>query len=113
MKDVKAMEEKTDEVCDKCGKPMVIKWGRYGKFLACSGYPECKNTRQLAGSGDGTTPELHEDVAKEVCPERRPAAWSLKKGRYGPFLACTSYPECKATKRLGARRGRQARRSRP
>jgi DNA topoisomerase-1 len=51
MKDIKRLEEKTDEVCDKCGKPMVIKWGRYGKFLACSGYPECKNTRQLAGKG--------------------------------------------------------------
>jgi DNA topoisomerase-1 len=54
MKDVKRMEEQTDEVCDKCGKPMVIKWGRYGKFLACSGYPDCKNTRQMAGAeGDG------------------------------------------------------------
>ena len=93
------MEEQTDEVCDKCGKPMVIKWGRYGKFLACSGYPECKNTRQLAGAeGDGG-PELHEDVAKEVCPnDGQPMV--LKKGRFGPFLACTNYPECKVTKRL-------------
>ena len=99
MKDVKRMEEQTDEVCDKCGKPMVIKWGRYGKFLACSGYPECKNTRQLAGGeGDGG-PELHEDVAKEVCPnDGQPMV--LKKGRFGPFLACSNYPECKVTKRL-------------
>jgi DNA topoisomerase-1 len=99
MKDVKAMEEKTDEVCDKCGSPMVIKWGRYGKFLACSSYPECKNTRQLAG-GEGTdAPEVHDDVAKEVCPkDGQPMV--LKKGRYGPFLACSSYPECKTTKRL-------------
>jgi DNA topoisomerase-1 len=101
MKDVKAMEEKTDEVCDKCGSPMVIKWGRYGRFLACSGYPECKNTRQLAGGEGEGTPELHEDVVKEVCPVS-PAhgAMVLKKGRYGPFLACPNYPECKATKRL-------------
>ena len=49
MENVKRKEEPTDEVCDKCGSPMVIKWGRYGKFLACSGYPECKNTRQIAG----------------------------------------------------------------
>jgi DNA topoisomerase-1 len=99
MKDVKRMEEKTDEVCDKCGKPMVIKWGRYGKFLACSGYPDCKNTRQLAGAeGDGG-PELHEDVAKEVCTnDGQPMV--LKKGRFGPFLACSNYPECKVTKRL-------------
>ena len=93
------MEEKTDEVCEKCGSPMVIKWGRYGEFLACSGYPECKNTRQLTGGeGDGA-PEVHEDVAKEVCPKcGQPMV--LKKGRFGPFLACSRYPECKTTKRL-------------
>jgi DNA topoisomerase-1 len=99
MKDVKAMEEKTDEKCDKCGSPMVIKWGRYGKFLACSNYPECKNTRQIAG-GEGTdTPELHEDVAKETCPKDG-QLMVLRKGRFGPFLACSLYPECKTTKRL-------------
>jgi len=99
MKDVKAMEEKTDEVCDKCGSPMVIKWGRYGKFLACSGYPECKNTRQLSGEAGEGHAEVHEDVAKEICPkDAQPMV--LKKGRYGPFLACTRYPECKTTKRL-------------
>ena len=98
MKDIKRLEEKTDEVCDKCSKPMVIKWGRYGKFLACSGYPECKNTRQLAGEGAGAV-EVHEDVAKAVCPkDGQPMA--LKKGRFGPFLACSRYPECKETKRL-------------
>jgi len=98
MKDVKAMEEPTDEVCDKCGKPMVIKWGRYGKFLACSGYPECRNTRQLAGSEAGA-PEVHEDVQNAVCP-RDGQPMVLKKGRFGPFLACSRYPECKETRRL-------------
>jgi DNA topoisomerase-1 len=99
MKDVKAMEEKTDEKCDKCGSPMVIKWGRYGKFLACSNYPECKNTRQIAGGEGADTPELHEDVAKETCPkDGQPMV--LRKGRFGPFLACSLYPECKTTKRL-------------
>jgi DNA topoisomerase I len=89
----------TDEVCDKCGSPMVIKFGRYGKFLACSGYPDCKNTRQMEGGEGG--PDLHPDVAKEVCftdPAHGPMV--LKKGRFGPFLACSQYPECKATKRL-------------
>jgi DNA topoisomerase-1 len=99
MKDVKAMEEKTEEVCEKCGQPMVIKWGRYGRFLACSGYPECKNTRQLTGGDGSGTPEVHEDLAKEVCPkDGQPMV--VKKGRYGPFLACSRYPECKTTKRL-------------
>jgi DNA topoisomerase-1 len=99
MKQVKAMEEKTEEVCDKCGSGMVLKWGRYGKFLACSGYPDCKNTRQMAGAGGDGQPDIHEDVAKETCPkDAQPMV--LKKGRFGPFLACTLYPECKTTKRL-------------
>jgi DNA topoisomerase-1 len=97
MENVKGKEEKTDESCDKCGSPMVIKWGRYGKFLACSNYPECKNTRQLEG-GEGA-PEVHEDVEKELCPNHG-EKMVLKKGRFGPFLACPNYPECKVTKRL-------------
>jgi DNA topoisomerase-1 len=97
---IKGKEEPTGEVCEKCGKPMVKKWGRYGTFLACSGYPECRNTRQLAGTGEGQ-PEVHEDVAAEVCPVD-PAHGNMvvKRGRFGPFLACARYPECKATKRL-------------
>jgi DNA topoisomerase I len=99
MENVKATEVETDEVCDKCGSKMVIKWGRYGKFLACSNYPECKNTRQMAGGEGADTPEIHEDAAKEVCPkDGQPMV--LKKGRFGPFLACTNYPECRTTKRL-------------
>jgi DNA topoisomerase-1 len=99
MENIKGKEEPTDEVCDKCGSKMVIKWGRYGKFLACSNYPECKNTRQLEGGEGVDAAELHEDVAKEVCPkDSQPMV--LKKGRFGPFLACSNYPECKTTKRL-------------
>ncbi|NIV50117.1 MAG: DNA topoisomerase I, partial [Gammaproteobacteria bacterium] len=45
MRDVKREAIPTDQTCDKCGKPMVLKWGRFGQFLACSGYPDCKNTR--------------------------------------------------------------------
>jgi DNA topoisomerase-1 len=99
MKDVKAMEEKTNETCDKCGSPMVLKWGRYGRFLACSAYPECKNTRQMTGEGGEGTPEVHDDVLRELCPkDGQPMI--VKKGRFGPFLACSNYPECKTTKRL-------------
>jgi DNA topoisomerase I len=98
MENIKGKEEPTDEKCDKCGSPMVKKFGRYGTFLACSGYPDCKNTRQMAG-GEGDGPEVHEDVAKEVCStDGQPMV--LKKGRFGPFLACTNYPDCKVTKRL-------------
>jgi DNA topoisomerase-1 len=79
---------------------MVKKWGRYGTFLACSGYPECRNTRQLAGEGEGL-PEVHEDVASEVCPvDAAHGTMVVKRGRFGPFLACSRYPDCKATRRL-------------
>jgi DNA topoisomerase-1 len=97
MKDIKGMEEKTDQVCDKCASPMILKWGRYGKFLACSKYPECKNTRQMADEHGAA--ELPEAIAKEVCPsDGQPMV--LKKGRFGPFLACAAYPTCRTTKRL-------------
>jgi DNA topoisomerase-1 len=99
MPDIKRLEQETEEVCDKCGSPMVLKWGRYGRFLACSAYPECKSTRQLVGEGGEGVPEVHEDLAKEVCPkDGQPMV--VKKGRFGPFLACANYPECKITKRL-------------
>jgi DNA topoisomerase-1 len=99
MENVKATEVETDEVCDKCGSRMVIKWGRYGRFLACSGYPQCKSTRQIASSEGEGAPEVHEDVAREVCPkDGQPMV--LRKGRYGPFLACSLYPDCKQTRRL-------------
>lgn len=102
MTDIKKMEEPTDEKCEKCGSPMVIKWGRHGKFLACSGYPECKNTREIARS-NGTAPAAEGAVEveqiEEVC-ENCGRPMTLKRGRYGQFLACTGYPECKTTKKL-------------
>jgi DNA topoisomerase I len=100
MTNYKGKEEPTGETCEKCGKPMVKKWGRYGTFLACSGYPECRNTRQLAGESEGQ-PEVHEDVAAAICPvDAAHGTMVVKKGRFGPFLACSRYPECKATRRL-------------
>jgi len=83
--------EETDEVCELCGRPMVVRWGRNGKFLACSGYPECKNTRPL--KKDEQEPELTDEVC-EVCG----APMVVKHGRYGSFLACSNYPKCKFTK---------------
>ncbi len=81
--------------CDKCGKPMVIKAGKFGLFLACSGYPDCENTRELE------TPESNGDAEsiEEECENcGRPMA--MKRGRFGQFLACTGYPECKTTRKI-------------
>ncbi|HEX9664869.1 MAG TPA: type I DNA topoisomerase [Patescibacteria group bacterium] len=89
-------EEKTDQVCDKCGSPMVIKIGRYGKFLACSNYPECKNTKPLPGEGkNGQPPEP--ETTDEVC-DKCGSPMVIKTGRFGKFLACSNYPDCKNTK---------------
>jgi DNA topoisomerase-1 len=94
MTDIKRMEEPTEFICEKCGKPMVIKWGRHGKFIACTGYPECTNTRELAPEG---ATEQDETTYCDNCG--RPMV--LKKGRFGQFLACSGYPDCKTTKQLG------------
>jgi DNA topoisomerase I len=81
--------------CDKCGKPMVIKAGKFGLFLACSGYPECENTRELE------TPEAGADGEgiEEAC-ENCGKPMAMKRGRFGQFLACTGYPECKTTRKI-------------
>ena len=80
--------------CDKCGKPMVIKAGKFGLFLACSGYPDCENTRELETPEPGAEGEIEETC--ENCG--KPMA--VKRGRFGQFLACTGYPECKTTRKL-------------
>jgi DNA topoisomerase-1 len=101
MTDIKRMEKPTDLVCDKCGKPMVIKWGRHGSFIACTGYPECTNTRELTVDlPDVDKVDLTEQDAEEYCENcGRPMV--LKKGRFGQFYACSGYPDCKTTKQIG------------
>lgn len=98
MRSVKGVEEKTDEVCDKCGFGMVKKFGRYGSFLACSNYPDCKTTRQLAGEAEGA-PEASAEALSQPCPEHTEMLVP-RKGRFGFFLACPKYPDCKVTKKL-------------
>ncbi len=101
MTDIKRMEKPTDLICEKCGKPMVIKWGRHGSFIACTGYPECSNTRELpVDLADVDKADLTEQGEGEYCENcGRPMV--LKKGRFGQFFACSGYPECKTTKQIG------------
>ena len=88
----------TDEVCELCGKPMAVKRGRYGQFLGCTGYPECKNIKKLGKDGK-VTPKEQEVLSDEVCDLcGKPMA--VKRGRYGQFLGCTGYPECKNIKKI-------------
>ncbi len=87
-------EETTNEICDKCGKPMVIKMGRFGKFLACTGYPDCKNTKPLPGSPFS---QAVAETTEQTC-EKCGAPMLRRMGRFGPFLGCSNYPKCKNIK---------------
>jgi len=97
MRDVKREEIATEWVCEKCGKPMIIKWGRNGNFLACQGYPECRNTMEVVKNLDGTWEKVPPQTTDEIC-ETCQAPMTIKRGRFGSFLACTRYPDCKTTK---------------
>ena len=101
MTDVKRMEKPTDLKCEKCEKPLVIKWGKHGSFIACTGYPDCTFTRELTVDlPDVEGADLSEQGEEEYCENcGRPMV--LKKGRFGTFLACTGYPDCKTTKQIG------------
>jgi DNA topoisomerase-1 len=89
--------EKTDEVCPQCGKNLIIRLGRYGKFLGCSGYPGCRYIRSLAGKENGAVEQ--DAAAGETC-EKCGKPMVVKEGRYGKFLACSGYPGCKSIKSL-------------
>jgi DNA topoisomerase-1 len=99
-------EETSDVKCDKCGAKMIIKTGRFGRFLACSAYPECKNIMKADKDGqaektekDQTTLALEEKYKHEVC-DKCGANMSIKNGRFGHFLACSGYPKCKNIKNI-------------
>ena len=95
---VKPKDIPTDEICESCGKPMVIKWGMHGRFIACTGFPECKTTRPLETEENGQKGTETQET-DEKC-EKCGAPMVLKIGKFGRFLACSKYPECKNTKAI-------------
>jgi len=94
MTQVKGTGLETDEKCDNCGSPMVIKFGRFGEFLACSNYPECKTTKEMP---KGDAAEATSDDEQIIC-DKCGKPMQLKRSRFGQFFACTGYPDCKNTK---------------
>lgn len=84
----------SEEKCPECGKILVFKLGKYGKFLSCSGYPDCKYAKPLAGEAGGDEDEK-KDYGK--CPNCEDGLMILKQGRFGKFIACSNYPKCKTT----------------
>lgn len=101
MEGLKGKEELTDIPCEKCGRNMVIKWGRHGHFLACPGYPDCKNTKEFTKGEDGAVRILQRvaETTDEKCGKCG-SPMVVKTGRFGKFLACSAYPKCKTTKPL-------------
>ncbi len=101
MRNVKREEVATDISCEKCGEAMVVKWGRFGRFLACSSYPECKSTKEFKEDASGGIEVVEKvEVATDETCEKCGSAMIIKTGRFGKFLACTAYPECKTTKAI-------------
>ncbi len=105
MENVKRMEKPTDEKCERCGAPLVIKWGKHGSFYACSAYDKsdpnsCTFTKENPiDLPDLDSADVQETGQEEYCENcGRPMV--LKRGRFGTFMACTGYPDCKTTRRL-------------
>ncbi len=105
MENVKRMEKPTDEKCERCGSPLVIKWGKHGSFFACSAYDKtdpnsCTFTKENPiDLPDLDSADIQETTQEEYCENcGRPMV--LKRGRFGQFMACTGYPDCKTTRRL-------------
>ncbi|MBF0448544.1 MAG: type I DNA topoisomerase [Magnetococcales bacterium] len=86
--------EETDELCPECGKNLQIKLGRYGRFMACSNYPECKFTRNILKEGEEEKPEAEPVMSDQVC-EKCGLGMLIKEGRFGKYLACSGYPDCR------------------
>ena len=105
MENIKRMEKPTDEKCELCGAPLVIKWGKHGSFYACSTYDKenpdtCKFTKENPiNLPDLDSADLQETAQEEYC-ENCGRVMVLKRGRFGQFMACTGYPDCKTTRRL-------------
>ena len=105
MENLKAMEKPTEEKCERCGSPLVLKWGKHGSFFACSAYdktnPEsCTFTKENPiNLTDLDSADVQETTQEEYCENcGRPMV--LKRGRFGQFMACSGYPDCKTTRRL-------------
>jgi DNA topoisomerase-1 len=105
MENIKRMEKPTEEKCERCGAPLVIKWGKHGSFFACSTYSKddpnsCTFTKENPiDLPDLDSADMQETTQEEYC-ENCGRVMVLKRGRFGQFLACTGYPDCKTTRRL-------------
>lgn len=92
--------EVSAEQCEKCGRPMAIKLGRNGRFLSCTGYPECKGTQPIGGRVEAPPPEPTDETCTNCGKPMQ-----IRTGRFGRFIACTDYPQCKTSKPIMVKLG--------
>ncbi|UCH12548.1 MAG: type I DNA topoisomerase [Candidatus Omnitrophota bacterium] len=97
MQELKRKEQPTEYKCELCGRPMVLKWSRRGRFLSCSGYPKCKNAKPIKENPDGTFEVLEDEKTDYIC-DKCGKPMVIKHSRYGRFLSCSGYPKCKNAK---------------
>ena len=101
---VEKQVEQTDTPCPICGKLMVKKFGRFGQFLACSDYPNCKGTKPLPEE-EAAEKKLTEENGGKVCPECGKGELKVRRGKFGYFLGCERYPECKHIEKIEKKTG--------
>lgn len=100
------VSEETDEICELCGKPMQVKFGRFGKFLSCTGFPECKNAKPFGEEAQQQQKEKAKEIkelSKKFSHKKCPKCggdMEVKSGRFGEYLACSNYPKCKSTETI-------------
>ncbi len=92
-------QEKLDRACPDCGGDLIMKFGRFGKFIACSNYPNCKHTEKT--DAEKKADEEHKGEVCEVCG----APMAVKRGKFGTFLGCSNYPQCKGIKKIDKKTG--------
>ncbi|MBN2297013.1 MAG: type I DNA topoisomerase [Deltaproteobacteria bacterium] len=99
MENLRAVNRPSGITCEKCGKELLIKLGKNGHFLGCSGYPDCKNTKEFIRDENGSIRVVEQPEAEptDVVCEKCGSPMIMKRGKFGAFLACSRYPECKNT----------------
>ena len=95
--DSNATTEALEEPCPQCAKPLLLRFGKRGRFIGCSGYPECNYTRNMDGSEQAE--QDNKPIEGRVCPECG-APLLQRVGRYGPFIGCSAYPKCRHVEKV-------------
>ena len=99
MQELKKKSQPTNYKCELCGRRMVLKWSRRGRFLSCAGFPKCKYAKAIKENGDGTFEVLEDEKTDQIC-DKCGKPMVIKRSKHGRFLSCSDYPKCKNAKAI-------------